>query len=183
MSDAGQEAARRWPQAVNSRNESTYPTAALYEFSRAAFVAGAEWQQQKQDDVIRESGALAMAESTGADIPQPLVALLTTVDVLSKRWVAMTVRVIELQAMGVQLVDAEERADAVGAKLGRIRALVAGELGAAGSVQAVRAIREILGELPGRVATCSHDGGIWPGMSTCADCGAEVEIVTPGDPS
>lgn len=119
MSDAGQEAARRWPQAVNSRNESTYPTAALYEFSRSAFVAGAEWQAGQ---------------------------------------------------------DAE-------AMLGRIRALVAGELGAAGSVQAVRAIREILGELPGRVATCSHDGGIWPGMSTCADCGAEVEIVTPGDPS
>ena len=104
-------AERRWPLAVSSRIDHRYPVSALYEFSREAFVEGAAWQRQRTGETIRESGALIMAEAAGDDGSRPLVSLLTTVDVLSKRWAAMTVRVSELQATVARVrAFAEERA-------------------------------------------------------------------------
>lgn len=125
-------AARRWPLAVSSRIDHRYPVSALYEFSRDAFVKGADWRQERTEAAIRDSPVRdIIAAVRGKDEPT-LGALLDAVEVLWEQWSA------------VSAVMAEAR-DAID-NLTRVRALVADELDAAGSVQAVREIRQVLGE-------------------------------------
>ena len=156
MSDARQEAARRWP-GIGRGHEREKLDRAM----RGGFVGGAEWQDAQTQARIHRGYDLG--DKPGADV-DAVGRLITDATVQEFRadvaetevqvlqeWKEAAIAVLNdwetvWAAAGRPGSLGESKAEAVRALLGRIRALVAGELGAAGSVQAVRAIREILQE-------------------------------------